>query len=97
MTSALKFVPVEELGIHLRRPTPRWRKIVRKDTDCYRQIHSPGIVVFAEQLSLLQIETRLGCSRVGEPKQRDLVEHVVAAQHVFRVPRIPGTPIEDVV
>src|SRR6476646_6254577 len=97
MTSALKFVPVEELGIHLRRPIARWRKIVRKDTDCYRQIHSPGIVVFAEQLSLLQIETSRGCSGVGEPKQRDLVEHIVAAQYIFRVPRVSGTPIKDVV
>src|SRR5688500_9583024 len=71
-------VEMDELGIRLLGPAPRgWIELVRKDAHGNRD----GDVLDVEKAELvLPVEAGRGNARVRQPKERDVVEHVVSRE-----------------
>src|SRR4029077_7659356 len=75
VTTFRNLVPVEELRIGLVAPyLRRCEKVAFEDADCNRQIEGHSREIFRPTLV---IEARRGCSRVGQPVKRDVIQHVI--------------------
>jgi len=69
---------VDQLRIRAFGPASRHRvQVVREGTDGHWNLHA---LRSEESELVLPVETGRGHSRVGQPEQRDVVEHVVASE-----------------
>src|SRR4051812_18944160 len=81
MPAFLDLVVVDQLGIRTLCPAPRrWIQLVRKDAYGDRNGHADALDSEERRPLVLPIETRAGKRRVREPRDRDVVEDVVARQ-----------------
>src|SRR5690349_22741176 len=82
MSAASGFVPIEETGIDPLAPqSRRLKQFAGENAHGYRQIEPLRREIGRETLI---VETRGGRGRVGEPIERDVVEHLVARDFPLR-------------
>src|ERR1700733_9619432 len=78
VTTLVDFVEVNELGKSLLGPTPRRRvQLIRKHADSNRD---RDVHWREEGEFVLPIKTGCGNSGIGQPEQRDVIEHVVSRE-----------------
>src|SRR5216684_4335411 len=75
VTTFRNLVPVEELRIGLiPQNLPRCEKVAFKDTHSNRQIEGHSGEILGETLI---VESRRGCSGVGQPVESNVIQHVI--------------------
>ena len=44
MTAPIELSPIEELGVDVLGPAPRWEQVMREDTHAHRKLNLTGVV-----------------------------------------------------
>src|SRR5258708_35302757 len=83
VTTFRNLVPIEQLRIGLLAPhLRRCEKIAFEDAHCNRKIEGRSREILSETLV---IEPRRGCRAVGQPIERDVIQHVIERDGLRRI------------